>query len=240
MGKLKSCNPDIEFVTISNSIKPYNTAEAAFVLRNCYKFYPSGSIHIIAVGTDPVPDSRILLAHANDHYFLSADNGIIGLLGDSETLEVYSLGNNTPETTNSFPELHIMAEVACRISKGEKPSDVGKPVDDYLKQIPLRATLENNTITGTIIYLDSYGNAITNISRELFERIGNQRKYEIFVQSKHYRITRLNAKYSETTPGDLLAIFNSIGLLEIAIRNSSARELLNLNTDSTVRVEFND
>ena len=136
-------------------------------------------------------------------------------------------GNSIP----SFPGLSVFSKVACEIIKKTPLKNIGEPVSDYSKQIPLRATIEDNSITGTVIYIDSYGDAITNISRELFERIGKGRAFEIYVQSKHYKITELNTYYSETTEGDLLALFNSVGLLEIAIRNGSAKELLNLNTD---------
>jgi S-adenosylmethionine hydrolase len=195
-------------------------------------------VHIIAVGSEPSPDSQLLAAKIDGHYFLTADNGILGLLGDAESSEIITIkktGNNSAE---SFPSHTYFTTIACRIIQGEPFNTLGAPAKEYQKQVPLRATLDNNTITGTVIYIDSYGNAITNITRELFDRFGKERKFTIYVQSKHYTISKLNRYYSETTGGDLLALFNSTDLLEIAIRNGSARDLLNLNTDSTIRVEF--
>jgi S-adenosylmethionine hydrolase len=91
-----------------------------------------------------------------------------------------------------------------------------------------------------VIHIDSYQNAITNISRELFLRVGGGKAFHIFVQSKHYKIDRINKRYNETEEGELLAIFNSSGLLEIAIRNGNAAGLMKLNTNSTIRVEFKE
>jgi S-adenosylmethionine hydrolase len=234
---LASCE-DARIITLSNQIKTYGVAEAAFVIRNSYFYYPKGTIHLIAVGSEIEPDGNMLAAKINDHYFLTADNGILGLLGDPESSEVVILAPTEENEPNSFPALQYFSRAACRIIKGEKLEALGQNCIDFKKQVPLRATLENNTITGAVIYIDSFGNAITNISRELFDRIGKNRPFTIYVQSKHYKINRLNRFYSETSAGDLLGLFNSIHLLEIAIRNGSAKDLLNLNTDSTVRVEF--
>ena len=229
---------DARIVTLSNQIRTFGIAEAAFVVRNSYLHFPPGSVHIIAVGSESDPQGHMLAAKINGHYFLTADNGIVGLLGNTESLEIIRLKPTENDEPKSFPAFHYFSRAACRIINGEPLSALGEKTEDFRKQIPLRATLENNTITGAVIYVDSYGNAITNISRELFDRIGRERKFTIYVQSKHYKINRLNRFYSETTAGDLLALFNSINLLEVAIRNGSAKDLLNLNTDSTVRVEF--
>jgi S-adenosylmethionine hydrolase len=237
-GSLLSSCEQVEIVTLSKQIRPYNISEAAFVLRNCFPHYPKGTIHIVAVSSKISPESKFLAAKIDGQYILTGDNGLMGLLGDAEPEEIIFLNQLEEKGPKTFPALTLFCEIACKLIQGESLKELGVPAKDYIKQIPLRATLENNTITGTVIYLDSYGNAITNISRDLFERIGKEREFEIFVQSKHYKISKLNTHYSETTAGDLLALFNSVNLLEVAIRNGSAKELLNLNTDSTIRVEY--
>jgi len=238
-GKILSSCQDVEIVELSNSVKTYNIAEAAFILRNSYHHFPKGTVHIVAVNTQPEPDCELLAAKIDGHYFIAADNGIFGLLGDGKAEEIIVLNTEKTRESLTFPALDIFAPTACRIIIGEKLTDLGKVTEDFKGQIPLRATLENNTITGTVIYIDSYGNVITNITREIFNRIGKGRAFEIYVQSKHYKITKLNQYYPESDSGDLIAIFNSIDLLEIAIRSGNASGLLNLNTDSTIRVEFN-
>jgi len=238
-GKILSSCEDVEIVELSSSVKTYNISEAAFILRNSYHHFPKGSIHIVAVNTQPEPDCELLAAKIDGHYFIAADNGIFGLLGDGEAEEIIVLNVEKTNTSRTFPALYIFAPAACSIINGKKLSDLGKKTENFKSQNPLRATLENNTITGTVIYIDSYGNVITNITREIFDRIGKERPFEIYVQSKHYKITKLYQYYPETSSGDLIAIFNSIDLLEIAIRSGNAAGLLNLNTDSTIRVEFN-
>ena len=239
-GKLLSACPEAQIIDINHRIKAFNISQAAFVVRNSYPHFQENTVHIIAVCTEPEAGEGLLAARKDNHYFLCADNGILGLLGGNEPEEVVTVKGDQAEDSNTFSALSVFARIASELSKGTPLSKLGSPVTKYSMQTPLRATIENHKITGSVIYIDSYQNAITNISRELFDRIGNGRAFEIYVQSKHYMVNRINTRYNETEPGELLAIFNSSGLLEIAIRNGNAAGLLKLTTNSTIRVEFEE
>ena len=109
---------------------------------------------------------------------------------------------------------------------------------EYETHTQIRATIDESVISGSIIYIDSYQNAITNISKELFDRVGRDRRFDILVQSNHNKVNSISNTYSDVEPGDLLALFNSAGLLEIAICTGYAAQLLNLNVGSSVRIKF--
>ncbi len=239
-GKLLSTCPEAQIIDLNHRIKPFHIAQAAFVVRNSYPHFPDNTVHIIAVNSEPEPDGLLLGARKENQYFLCADNGLLGLLGGSEPEVVVKLRGKHMDQPGSFVSLTIFSDIACALAAGTPLSELGEPTKTYDRQTPLRATIEENTITGSIIHIDSYQNAISNISRELFDRVGKGKPFIIYVQSKHYKISRINHRYNETGPGDLLAIFNSAGLLEIAIRNGNAAGLLKLTTDSTLRVEFKE
>ena len=237
-GKLLSVCPEAHIIDISHNIKTFNSSQAAYVVRNSYPHFPDNTIHIIAVNTEPEEGTQLLGARLDKQFFLCADNGILGLLEGSEPEEVVQLTGNYQENPDTFLALSVFASAACALSAGTALSKLGSPTREYKKQTPLRATIEDNTIIGSVIHIDSYQNAITNISEELFKRVGNSRPYVIYVQSKHYTINRINVRYNESNPGDLLAIFNSSGALEIAMREGNAAGLMRLTTNSTIRVEF--
>ncbi|MFO7935590.1 MAG: SAM-dependent chlorinase/fluorinase [Bacteroidales bacterium] len=239
-GKILSICQEARIIDINHSIKPFNSAQAAFVVRNSFHNFPQNTIHIIAVNTEPESGRKLLAARKSDHFFLCADNGMLGLLGLPEPELVIQLKEPDKDEPASFMSMTILARAACALSSGTPLKELGESTEQYIRQVPLRPTIENNTITGSMIYIDSYDNAITNISKELFERVRRGNEFQIFVQSKHYRIDRINKRYNETPPGELLAIFNSAGLLEIAIRNGNAASLLKLNTNSSVRIEFKE
>jgi len=237
-GKILSACKDVNIQDLNHRIRPFNVAHAAFVVRNCYHYYPEGTIHVIAVNSEPEAGKSILAAKIDEHFFICADNGILGLIAKNEPEEIVEISGGAGSNPGSFLSLSLITQAVCGIAAGKDLGEIGKKAEETNRRIPLRPTIEENSLIGSVIYRDSYANAITNISKELFERIGKNRKFEILVQSKHYIIRKLNQSYSETEPGDLLAIFNSTGLLEIAIRNGNAADLLRLNENSTIRIEF--
>lgn len=238
-GKLVSGCPEISIVDISHKIEPFKSSRAAFIVRNSFRNFPAGSIHIIAVNTEPVGGKGLLAARIEGHYFICADNGILGMLG-TEPEQVVVINQPEEEVPGTFNALNHFAETACSLAKGRSLDKLGTPAEKYENPAALKPVLGENSITGSVIYMDTYENAITNISREFFERTGKGRPYKIYVQSKHYVLDKINNRYNESPDGELLAVFNSLGLLEIAICNGNAGGLLKLTTDSTIRVDFKE
>lgn len=239
-GKLLSRCPQSTIVDISHKIEPFKLVQAAFILRHSYNTFPEGSIHIIAVNTEPDKDKKLLAAQIAGHYFICADNGILGMLGDIEPDQIVEIPEDKAARATTFIANDVFADIACSLAKGKPLEELGKKTEQYQNPISLKPTLNENSIIGSVLYIDSYQNAITNISKDFFERTGKGRPFRIFVQSKHYMLEQINERYNETPDGELLAIFNSLGLLEIAIRNGNAAGLLRLTGDSTIRIDFKD
>lgn len=237
-GKILSSCDTAQIIDLNHQVTSFDTEEAAFVIRNSYPHFPKGSIHLIAVNIEPKEEKSLVAARKNGHYFLCADNGLLGLLGGDGPEIVVELEQDNILDISPFDYLGILAEAACKLLGGTKLEMLGKVSTTYEKQTPMRATIEKDIIIGNVIYIDSYQNAITNISSELFDQVGKKRPYEILVQSRYNTVNRISKHYHESEEGEILAIFNSTGLLEIAIRNGNAASLLNLSTNSTVRVEF--
>lgn len=235
-GKILGLCDRVRIVDISHKVPPFNISHAAFILRNSYQHFPPGSIHIIGVNTEGSEEIPYLLVEYKKHFFIGTDNGIFGLLFSEEPDRIISL--RTRGERQSFSSFSIFAETACKIASGEKPESLGKVVREFKRRIPIRAAIEKNVLTGSVIYIDSFRNAITNISKDLFDRVGEGRDFEIFVQSNHYVIKKINRYYHETPPGEILALFNSVGLLEIAMNQGNAADLLGLSTNSGIRVKF--
>ncbi len=229
--------PDVKIVEITNSINTFNTSQTAFVIRNSYRFYPAGTIHIISVGSDNSTSGAHLVANCENQYFICADNGILSLALQSAPVKVIKLAD---DKVSSFPELNNMAAAACAIHAGAELDELGQPVQEMATFTPLRPLVDKNVITGNVIYIDSFDNVITNISKKLFEKTGNGKKYAIYVNSNHYKIEKLNDGYDQTTPGELLALFNAADLLEIAINKGRVASLLSLDTNSKIRIKFKE
>lgn len=234
-GKILSRCPDTTLVNITNQVPPFGIAQAAFQLRHAYRHFPAGSVHLIAVNSETKEKQAAIALKANEHYFIGNDNGIFGLILDEDPDEVVQIDCPADDT---FPELSVFAEAVCDLLTSGKLGSLGKHYKLVNKRVPMLPTIDESVINGSVVYIDSYKNALTNINRELFDQIGKGRPFEIFIQSNHYRINRLNERYSESSLGEMVALFNSIGLLEIAINGGNAAELLNLSINSPIRIKF--
>jgi len=237
-GKILSHDASIQIVDINHQIQPFNIMQAAFVLRNCCFNFPEGTIHLIAVNAALGPKRSLLVFEIKKQFFIAPDNGIVGLLYGEKPDRIFKVKNN--KNVSNFLCLDIFIDTAMNIIRGKEFETFLELVTTYESQIPYRPVIEKNLINGSVIYVDSFSNAITNISKDTFEKVGQGKPYEIFVQSNHYKLDRINNTYSDSISGELLALFNSIGLLEIAINHGNAADLLNLTINSAIRIKFYD
>jgi len=246
---------DAKIVDITHTVSPFNIQECAYILKNSYKAFPEGTIHIVGVDSEPTIENQHIAVLVDNHYFISANNGVISLItSEIEPEKVVEI--NIPNPVNgSFPVLDIFVKVACHIVRGGKLEVVGKSFEDLkeLKEFAPRLTNEGKTIVGSVIYIDNYGNVITNIQKSLFEAYRNGRQFEI--NARNRKINQIQNRYSDIInfdlgknqrkgPGDLLALFNSANYLELAIYKSDlntvggASTLLGLDYRDTIIINF--
>ena len=232
-GKLCSLCPGAVIIDNACNIPPFNISHASFIIRNTFENYPKGTIHIICVHTEAHKGEDYLVIKARDHYFIGTDNGIFNLILNSDPDEIVRLEHDS--TAN---ELDIFARAAADLYSGKKPEQLGIPLKTISERVPLRATIDKDVIIGSIIFIDSYGNAISNITREIFYRIFGEKPFRILIQSNKNYTEHVSQKYSDVPVGELLARFNSVDLLEISINGADVSELLSLEVGSAVRVDL--
>ena len=232
-GKLSSMCPGIIIIDNAGNIPAFNISRASFIIRNTYNNYPKGSIHIICVHSEASKDQDHLIVRARDHFFIGTDNGIFNLILNSDPDEVVRIDHN-----GTSDELEVFAKAASDLVAGKKPSSLGKSVKTLSERIPLRATIDKDVIIGSIIFIDSYGNAISNITREVFYRVFENKTYRILIQSNKNYTNQISLKYSDVPVGEMLARFNQLDLLEISINGADVSELLSLSVGSVLRVDI--
>jgi S-adenosyl-L-methionine hydrolase (adenosine-forming) len=231
-GKLCSLCPGVIIIDNAGSIPVFNISHASFVIRNTYNNYPRGTIHIICVHSEAHKEQDCLVVKAKDHYFIGTDNGIFNLILNADPDEVVKIAHDS-----STDELEIFAKAAADIISGKKLEEMGTPLKNISERVPLRATIDKDVIIGSIIFIDSYGNVISNITREVFYRVFEHKKYRILIQSNKNYTDHICLKYSDVPVGEMLARFNSLDLLEISINGANVSELLSLTVGSVVRID---
>jgi S-adenosylmethionine hydrolase len=256
-GTIYSELPDARIVDISHQISPFNITQTAYILKNAYKSFPEGSIHIIGVDSELNDENKHIALKLDNHYFICPDNGVISLLASEIKPEKIVEINIHDRVSTSFPVLDVFVKVACHIARGGTLEIIGKIISEFKQLVELQPTVssDKNTITGNIIYVDNYGNSISNINHKLFQEIGKGRRFEVI--ANRYTFKKIYTKYSDIIDfslpkdqrqkdGTRMAIFNTANYLEIAMYRSnsntvgSAFSLLGLNYRDIITIKFNE
>ncbi len=252
-GHIYSELPEAKIVDISHQITPFSIHETAYVIRNAYKHFPKGSIHIIAVDAEESIENKHIVLLLDGHYFICADNGVMSLIMvNFKPEKIIRIKLN--HTDNSY-FLANLVQVACHLARGGNISLVGEEIKEIKINQEVRPTvnLEKNQIVGHVIYIDNYGNVITNIDKHIFNEIGKGRKFE--VRARSFMFDKIFEKYNDienfSIPkekrnyfGKRLALFNKDDFLEIALYRSNketvggASNMLGLKYRDSVTVKF--
>ncbi|MDB4752512.1 SAM-dependent chlorinase/fluorinase [Winogradskyella sp.] len=255
-GAIYSELSDTKIVNISHSVSPFNISEAAYIILNAYSSFPKGTIHVIGIDSELSPENKHIAIKLDDHYFICANNGIMSMICAEIAPEKIVEINIHDKIETSFPVLDIFVKVACHIARGGTLEVIGKVINNIkpIKNLVPFVNDEKNQIIGSVIYIDNYGNVVTNIKRIFFENIQKTRSFEI--SARNHKFSRVYNKYSDIVNFDIeesrrndegkgMVVFNSSDYLEIAVYKSncsttgSASTLMGLKTMDTVTVNFN-
>jgi S-adenosylmethionine hydrolase len=253
-GKVLSEYPEAAIIDISHFIDPFNTVEASYILGASYSSFPKGTVHIIGVDMELNKENQHIVMQWNDHYFIAADNGILSMLSQKivpQKMVTITIHDRLPSDATG---LDVFVKVACHIAKGGLLNVIGKEIKKIKQVTDLQAVAadDGNSLKGYVVYIDHFGNVVTNITKKQFLEVAKSRPYEIVMRTKNIKTILPNysaiassdkypIKYYE---GEKLAIFNETGFLEIAVFRSnpskvgSANSLLGLNYRDAITIKF--
>ena len=253
-GSIYTELPDAKIVDISHDIMPFNIHECAYILSNTYNSFPKGTIHIVGVDSEFTPENKHIALLLNGQFFLCPDNGIMSLIASeihpTKIVEI----NIHDRIDTSFSVLDVFVNVACHLARGGTLEVIGKPLQEIRKTVEMQPKIISETkIIGSVIYIDNYGNVVTNIPKHLFDSYRNGRDFEL--HARNNIIKKIHNKYSDIIdfsidkasrkgPGDLLALFNSSEYIELAIYKSNldtvggASTLLGLDYRDIITINF--
>lgn len=253
-AKLYSHFPEGTIIDISHSVDKFNLFEASYLLDASYNHFPKGSVHIMTVDAAQTNENKHIALLHNDHFFVGADNGVFGNLLKKikpEKIVEITIHDRLHEKAT---DLDVFAMVATHLVKGGSLNVIGKEITSLKKLADLNPIIDEQArfIKGNVIYIDDFGNCVTNISKKLIEETAKGRKYTIRFSNKtivavkkHYAdFKHTDSASLKNQEGNSIAIFNENELLEIAIYRSnpnsvgSASSLLGLRFRDVVTVEF--
>ncbi|MCK9447660.1 MAG: SAM-dependent chlorinase/fluorinase [Bacteroidales bacterium] len=235
-GAILSKLPDTVIVDISHQIKPFDIEGAAFTVRNSYQSFPKGTVHIVAVNTVETTDHPHIAIQHDGHYFIGTDNGVFSMIvGDTPEaavqIEVYQ-----DSDLFTFSTRDRFVKVAVQLLTGTPLDQLGILRPQLTSRLLFEPAISQDSIKGMVIHIDGYDNAITNISAELFQQLRRKRPFEIYFAG--YRLNSLMSSYLDVEVAELLALFGTHGMLEIAMNQGNAASLCGLEKYTPVNVRF--
>lgn len=236
-GSILSILPTANIVDITHDVPSYNISYAAFVLKNAYTYFPKNTVHLIGIDSVFNEKTKYMALKYRDHFFVGADNGIFSLLLDGKPDELVELNIMQDLKFLHFPLVDIFVKAAVHLAKGGRLKDIGIPTADIEQRMLLHPVIERDIIRGSVIYIDTFCNVITNITKDLFTKIQRNRDFTLYFR-KSETITQLSWHYNEVPEGEKLCLFGISNHLEIAINKGKASGLLGLHLSDIVRVEF--
>jgi len=252
-GAILSHIDQIQIIDITHEVQSFSILQATFVLQNCFQEFPKGTVHIMGVNSEPMINlmndslsSYPAIMKYKDHFFISNDNGFFSLLiGEDEHQGFWRIDDVlSSKNVFKFPAKNILVPAACKISSGVAIDSFSSEFEDFQKAYTFQPVFEENVIKGNVIHIDHFGNLITNITRDHFNKFDKEIPFTIFFRRKEYFIDAISVSYSDVPKGEKVAIFNSNNYLEIALnqgatdRRNSATALFGMSINDIVRVEF--
>ncbi|MGX7668940.1 SAM hydrolase/SAM-dependent halogenase family protein [Flavobacterium pedocola] len=253
-GKIITEHPQAQIIDISHHIDLFNISEASYIINAAYNSFPKGSVHLIGVDSERTFENKHIAMQWNDHYFICADNGILSILTQKivpQQIVEINIHDRLPEGSS---DMDVFVKVACHLAKGGTLSVIGKETSQIKEMSELQPTAasDSGSIKGYVVYIDHFGNCVTNISKKMISEIGKGRGFEIkfgtkTIRSVHkgYSDFKVSEKFTlKDYEGERLALFNEADLLEIAIYKSnpstvgSATSLLGLKFRDLVTIQF--
>ena len=186
-GAILKNYPQATIIDISHEIPAFDLLKTAFLIKSCYADFPPGTIHIIGVESEANIDSPHVVIQYKEQYFIGADNGIFSMIFDTVPNKAIALDFSLDTDLITFPTKDVFIKAACHIARGGTMEMLGKPLNKLNAKQMFRALTENNTIVGIAIYIDHYGNVITNISKQLFQEFGKGRDFNILFRDSELK-----------------------------------------------------
>lgn len=233
-------SPKANLVDISHEIPPFDVMAGAWVIKNSAFLFPKETIHLVVVdsGGGDGEDKKPVALKIDGHYFVGPDNGLFSLLAETRDFQAHALTNteywHQEPASRTFNGRDIFASVAAHLQNGVELKELG-PQKENLKNYRWALPITHSDgLQGWILHIDRFGNLITNIPEESVEELSRHKKVKIYVGNTILR--SLDHTFADVPESEPVAYIGSSGMLEVAVNNGNAAELLGISKGASISV----
>lgn len=236
-GVILDLVPGATLIDLTHAISPQNVRQAAFLLSTAVAYFPDDTVHLVVVDPGVGSERRPIAVKTDRAYFVAPDNGVLNLALSQQTVETMVHLTNPdywlPEVSATFHGRDIFAPVAAHLARGVPINELGTQIQDIVRlRVPNPSHRPDGSILGQVQHIDRFGNCITNVPADLVPK-----RQSMIVKVAEQSISGLSSTYAAVDPGRVVALIGSTGFLEIAIRDGSAADQLNISIDDMVLIE---
>jgi S-adenosylmethionine hydrolase len=233
---------DARLIDITHDITPHNIREGAFLLKTSTPYFPFGTVHVAVVDPGVGADRKGLLITTRSQILVGPDNGLLipaaRSLGDFVVYEITNEKYMLKTVSNTFHGRDIFTPVAAHITNGVPFEEIGKQIDDYVNLDFGEGKVTDKTAEGKIIYIDSFGNIITNIDgKKLRQFLEYNTKIKLSIKNKSKQVSFVKS-YDFVKKEQFLTTVGSSNLFEIGMNRGNAAKKLGVKPDDLIKISF--
>lgn len=237
-GVILKINPKLSLVDISHQVSPHDIVQAAFLLRNSYKYFPQGTIFLAVVDPGVGSKQHPIIIRSKNYFFVGPNNGCLSLAAEEDGIrKIVAIENKRyflKPISHTFHGRDIFAPAAGHLSCQRRLNSFGETLS-VIKHLDIaKPKASKGILKGEVVYIDRFGNLVTNIGEALFRRTTRNKRFKIKI--KDIEIGSVVSSYQAVQEGKPLAIFGSFGLLEISLNKASAKRLLGVAKGDSVKI----
>jgi S-adenosylmethionine hydrolase len=240
-GVILTINPHATLVDLSHHVPPHSVEDASYLLKSCYRYFPNGTVHVAVVDPGVGIARRAITVKSARYFFLAPDNGVLSYIFDDEQpVEVREINQRKfrrESPGRTFDGRDLFAPAAARLAKQEPFDSYGPVIGDYQTFTIAQPHWEQATLVGEIVYVDRFGNLISNLTQQHLEEVplvAKGRQLSILIGKRI--IEGLVESYSEGMAEKPSALINSDGKLEVFLKEASAADLLQVGRGARIEV----
>jgi S-adenosylmethionine hydrolase len=219
-GVILSISQKITVVDIAHNIEKFNIEQGRFILSTSYHYFPENSVHVAVIDPGVGSSRKGIVVQTSKYYFVGPDNGIFSFIPKKDIVKIYQIIYKPSNVSSTFHGRDIFVPVAAKISLDNNCiNEIGKIITCNNTYTFMER--EEKT-TRKVVYIDDFGNIILDLKKEEIEKMKNWG-----LLYKNLTFNKISKFYSEVKPEELLLLINSLGFVEIAMREGSAAKKLN-------------
>ena len=239
-GVILSINPQARIVDLTHAIPPQDIRQGAIALADVSPLFPAGTIHVAVVDPGVGTARKIIYVEFGPQRYVCPDNGLVSRLAARQLpSKMRSITADQWFRRPVAPTFHgrdVMAPVAAHLSLGLDPDLLGPPLTELATLDWPGATKVANRIEGSVTSIDSFGNLVTNITREMLAGVPTDQS--VTVACDDHETQGIFAAYADQPPMTLIALVGSTDCLELAIVDDSAKIMLGVKVGTSVEVRW--